>query len=324
MRRERELEAQLREYDAQYDELQRLVRSLPEKRRHAVMIPCTKFAMFEGELRGDEDLVVGVGCDYFVERDARGTCEIIERRRNILRAKIRDADHNARAMESRLYAAGALRDAGVGALSTVPEEETLVEDGRARIAHMGDGTVEITEVYEAGDAEIASISTMGPSSGNDPVDGAERLGDLDNFISRLEAMEMNESGVASTSDALTDECDDGDYDDDSDVDIDGGEPPTIECPEDFPKYERWKAKRAAKDAELRAQAERVRIRAEEERLKIEEEIRRRNPAVKQTVVERRPGEEASSSSSRNEANVDVNRKLSRYQMKKLGLDPDAA
>ena len=112
MRRERELEAQLREYDAQYDELQRLVRSLPEKRRHAVMIPCTKFAMFEGELLGDEDLVVGVGCDYFVERDARGTCEIIERRRNILRAKIRDADHNARAMESRLYAAGALRDTG--------------------------------------------------------------------------------------------------------------------------------------------------------------------------------------------------------------------
>ena len=41
------------EYDAQYDELQRLVRSLPEKRRHAVMIPCTKFAMFEGELLGE-------------------------------------------------------------------------------------------------------------------------------------------------------------------------------------------------------------------------------------------------------------------------------
>ena len=321
VRRERELEAQLQEYDAQYDELQRLVRSLPEKPRHAVMIPCTKFALFEGELRGDEDLLVGVGCDYLVERDARGACEIIERRRDILRAKIRDADHNARAMESRLYAVGALRDAG--GLSTVPEEETLVEDGRARIAHMNDGTVEITEVYEAGDAEIASISTMGPSSGNDRVDGAEARGDLDDFISRLEAMEMNESGVASTSEALTDDsCDDKD-DDDSDVDIDGGEPPTIECPEDFPKYERWKAKRAAKDAELRAQAERVRIRAEEERLQMEDEIRRRHPAVKQTVIERRPGEEASSSSSRNEGNVDMNRKLSRYQMKKLGLDPDA-
>lgn len=331
VRRERELEAQLQEYDAQYDELQRLVRSLPEKPRHAVMIPCTKFALFEGELCGDEDLLVGVGCDYLVERDARGACEIIERRRDIIRAKIRDADHNARAMESRLYAVGALRDVGGvgggGGLLTVPEEETLVEDGRARIAHMDDGTVEITEVYEAGDAEIASISTMGPSSGNDPVDGAEARGDLDDFISRLEAMEMNESGVASTSEALMDDCCDDDDDDDSDVDIDGGKPPTIECPEDFPKYERWKAKRAAKDAELRAQAERVRIRAEEEKLRMEEEIRRRHPAVKQTVIERRPGEEASSSSSRNEGNIDLNRKLSRYQMKKLGLqglDPDAA
>ena len=107
---------------------------------------------------------------------------------------------------------------------------------------------------------------------------------------------------------------DGEYD--IDVDIDGGEPPTIECPEDFVKYERWKAKREAKDAELRRAAEQARVRADEEKIRIEDEIRRRNPPVKSEVIERVPGQKSTPSSSHED---DPDRKLSRYQMKKLGL-----
>jgi prefoldin subunit 5 len=318
VRRERALCDTLREYDEQYASLQRLVLSLPEKPKHEIMIPCTKFAMFEGELDGEADVFVGIGGDLLIERTAKQASEIIGRRRDLLQAKMRDTEQNARAMESRIEAAAALRESGVGASAL--EEET-VEDGRARIARRGDGSVEITEVYEADDeGMIASISTLAPSSESERVNANDARGDLDSFISRLEAMELNESGAQDV--AASDDYIDIESDDESDVDVDGGEPPTIECPEDFVKYERWKAKRDAKDAELRAESDRVRRRAEEERLRIEEEIRRKHPPLKDTVIERIPGE-GGASSSRDDANVDVTRKLSRYQMKKLGLAPDS-
>ena len=311
----------MRTYDAQYAELQDIIRSLPKRETHAVMVPCTKFAMFEGELAGGEDVLVGVGADYLVERSAEDACAIIERRRDLLRAKMRDAEHNALAMESRLRAAEALElsGGGVSPLETIREDQTLEEDGRARIDRRADGSVEITEIYEAGDEEIASISTLAPSAENERVNAGEAQGDLADFIARLEAMEMNETGAHTSSKSFAQEDEFGDLDDDegSDMDLeeDGGEPPTIECPEDFPRYERWKAKREAKDKQLRAAAEEARARAEEEKLRMEAEIRRRHPPLKDVVMERKPGEGSASSSE----NVDVNRKLSRYQMKKLGL-----
>lgn len=293
-----------------------MIATLPTKDKHEIMVPCTKFAMFEGELDGAADLFVGIGGDLLVERSAQQTVEIIERRRDLLRNKMRDAETNASAMESRLYAMEALQASGGGAsLPSVPEGEELVEDGRAKIARKGDGSVEITEVYEA-DEDFSALSTLAPSSENERPDARTVRGDLDDFIARLEAMEMNDPGEASTSWV------DGEYDNDvndeydSDVDIDGGEPPTIECPEDFIKYERWKAKREAKDAELRRAAEQARVRADEEKIRIEDEIRRRNPPVKSEVVERIPGQQSAPSSSHED---DPNRKLSRYQMKKLGL-----
>jgi unconventional prefoldin RPB5 interactor 1 len=317
VRRERALGDTLREYDNQYADLQRLVLSLPEKPTHEIMIPCTKFAMFEGELDGQADVFVGVGGDFLVERTAKQASEIIERRRDMLRVKLRDTERNVQAMESRIEVAAALRESGGVAAS---REEETVEDGRARIARHGDGSVEITEVYEADDTDIiASISTLAPSSENERVDATDARGDLDYFISRLEAMEMNEDGEPGV--VTSGGYEDVESDDDSDVDVDGGQPPTIECPEDFVKYERWKAKRDAKDAELRAEAERIRRRAEEERVRIDEEIRRKHPPLKDTVIERTPGADGVSSS-RGNINVDVTRKLSRYQMKKLGLEPE--
>lgn len=301
------------EYDAQYAELQDVVRSVKERETHAVMVPCTKFGMFEGELAGggDAELLVGIGHNYLVERDVDGAVEIIERRRDLLRTKAADAERNAMLMESRARMAETLDRSG-GGLGTIGEDEPLVEDGRARIAKRKDGIVEITEVYEANDDEIASISTLAPSSQNDRVDAGAARGDLDDFIARLEAMEMNDDSAVASSSAPADD----DADNEFDPEEDGGEPPTIECPEDFPKYERWKAKRDAKDKELRAAAERSRARAETERSKNEAEIRRKNPPLRETVIERKPGERSRFSE---EPIVDVNRKLSRYQMKKLGL-----
>ena len=146
-----------------------------------VMIPCTKFAMFEGEAPRHQDLVAGVGAIISSSATPEER-EIIERRRNILRAKIRDADHNARAMESRFIAA---RHGGINRRRRCTmcrrkrrSLRTVARESRTWVTPM----VETTEVYEAGDAEQ-------PSRRWDRV--RERPGRrcraplyLDNFISR--------------------------------------------------------------------------------------------------------------------------------------------
>ena len=290
------------------------MRSLPLKPVHEVMVPCTKFAMFEGELAGGDALFVGVGAEYIIERNTEQTCAIIERRRELLQQKIRDADHNAAAMESRLLAVDALEASGSGAggLPTVQEDEELITDGRARIARKGDGSVEITEMYESAE-DIAAISTLGSSIENERYDADVVRGDLDDFISRLEAMEMSESGKGIVREDSHSENDDINAED-SDVDIDGGEPPDITCPEDFIKYERWKAKRDAKTAELKVAAEEARKRAEDERERNEREYRRNNQPLKAEVIERTSGEHV-----KNHNAPDETRPLSLYQRKKLGL-----
>jgi prefoldin subunit 5 len=314
VKHERELSATCREYDEQYDELQCLVRSLPDKPVHEVMVPCTKFAMFEGELSGGDTLFVGVGAEYIVECNTEQTCAIIQRRRELLQQKIRDADHNAAAMQSRLLAMDALEASGsaAGGLPTVLEDEELITDGRARIARKGDGSVEITEVYEL-EEDITAISTLGSSTANERYDAGVVRCDLDDFISRLEAMEMSETGKSVVEEDNYSENNDTDADD-SDVDIDGGEPPDITCPEDFPKYERWKAKRDAKTTELKAAAEEARRRAEEERERNEREYQRKNPPLKAEVIERAPGEQVKDHNAPDEM-----RPMSLYQRKKLGL-----
>ena len=124
---------------------------------------------------------------------------------------------------------------------------------------------------------------------------------------------MSESGKGIVREDSHSENDDINAED-SDVDIDGGEPPDITCPEDFIKYERWKAKRDAKTAELKVAAEEARKRAEDERERNEREYRRNNPPLKAEVIERTSGEHV-----KNHNAPDETRPLSLYQRKKLGL-----
>jgi len=290
------------------------VRSLPSKPVHEIMVPCTKFAFFEGELVGDAPLFVDVGADYIVERTAEQTCEIIERRRDLLREKIRDAERNAAEMESRLSAMEALEASGSGALATVREDEELVTDGRARISRKKDGSVEITEMYESVE-DISAIRTLGASWENERHAADVVRDDLDDFIAKLEAMEMSERGEGAVEDAIEGDAYSSDSgDDDSDVDIDGGQPPDITCPEDFIKYDRWKAKRDAKTLELKAAAQLARERAQEELERNEREQLPKTLPVRAEVVERAAGEEV-----KEHNRPDEMRPLSLYQRKKLGL-----
>ena len=69
--------AQLRRFDDEYADLQRVVRELPEKTSHDIMVPFTDVAFFPGRLIHTNELTVLLGSDLYAERSASQTLEII-------------------------------------------------------------------------------------------------------------------------------------------------------------------------------------------------------------------------------------------------------
>jgi prefoldin subunit 5 len=233
-----EVLGELRRFDDEYADLQRLVRDLPNKTSHEVMVPFTDVAFFPGRLIHTNELLVLLGGDLYAERSATQTLDIIERRRDMLREKIQGAGVRVDAMGSRLGALDAV-SAADGGLGVIPEEEgeddapgafTTRREGRADITRKPDGTVEITETYADGEtldpieARRASSASAAPAPAPNP--------DFDAMMARLEALEAGEDadpnpnhtpttlrGIfdASTTEREMDSDDDSDYDEDAAV-----------------------------------------------------------------------------------------------------------
>ena len=233
-----EVLGELRRFDDDYADLQRLVRDLPNRTSHEVMVPFTDVAFFPGRLIHTNELLVLLGSDLYAERSATQTLDIIERRRDMLREKIQGAGARVDAMSSRLGALDAV-SAADGGLGVIPEEEgeddapgafTTRREGRADITRKPDGTVEITETYADGEtldpieARRASSASAAPAPAPNP--------DFDAMMARLEALEAGEDADpnpnhtpktlrgtfdASTTEREMDSDDDSDYDEDAAV-----------------------------------------------------------------------------------------------------------
>jgi unconventional prefoldin RPB5 interactor 1 len=187
--------AQLRRFDDEYADLQRVVRELPEKTSHDIMVPFTDVAFFPGRLIHTNELTVLLGSDLYAERSASQTLEIIERRREMLREKIRGADAGVDAMGARLGALDAVAAAdGDGASTSGGGAFATRKEGRAFLTSKPDGTVEITESYEHDEPLDAfdDGARGGPSAGVRTA--GEESRELDDFIARLEALEAEAEG----------------------------------------------------------------------------------------------------------------------------------
>ena len=87
--RERRVEVErLRGTLAEYEELQGTLRTLPERVEHEVMVPLGKLALFPGQLRHTNEIMVLLGDNYFALRSASQAAAISERRAEALRPQI--------------------------------------------------------------------------------------------------------------------------------------------------------------------------------------------------------------------------------------------
>lgn len=236
--------AQLRRFDDEYADLQRVVRELPEKTSHDIMVPFTDVAFFPGRLIHTNELTILLGSDLYAERSASQTLEIIERRREMLREKISGADAGVDAMGARLGALDAVAAAdGEGASTSGGGAFATRKEGRAFLTSKPDGTVEITESYEDDEPLDAFDDGAHPGPSAFGRTAGEESRQLDDFIARLEALETRAEG----SDGEEAEgMGGGDSDDDSDYDErEALETDAAASGAGANRLARWKAEQAA-------------------------------------------------------------------------------
>ena len=299
--------AQLRRFDDEYADLQRVVRELPEKTSHDIMVPFTDVAFFPGRLIHTNELTVLLGSDLYAERSASQTLEIIERRREMLREKISGADAGVDAMGARLGALDAVAAAdGEGASTSGGGAFATRKEGRAFLTSKPDGTVEITESYE--DDEPLDAFDDGAHRG--PSAFARTAGEesrqLDDFIARLEALETRAEG----SDGEEAEgMGGGDSDDDSDYDErEALETDAAASGAGANRLARWKAEQAA----LLAAKKQKNVAAASSSA--------RRAAVGE-VTERLGHRDRDRESERDLSGANA-RPMSKFKMRSLGIEPD--
>ena len=303
--------AQLRRFDDEYADVHRVVRELPEKTSHDIMVPFTDVAFFPGRLIHTNELTILLGSDLYAERSASQTLEIIERRREMLREKISGADAGVDAMGARLGALDAVAAAdGEGASTSGGGAFATRQEGRAVLTSKPDGTVEITESYE----DDEPLETFDDGARGGPSTGVRTAGEesrqLDDFIARLEALETRAEG---DDEDEAEGMEDGDSDDDSEYDErEALEMDAAASGAGVNRLARWKAEQAALLAAKRREKEKTAAAASSVRRAAVGEVTER-------VGHRAHDPNADADRAPRGANA---RPMSKFKMRSLGIEPD--
>ncbi|KAJ2840986.1 uri1, prefoldin-like chaperone, partial [Coemansia erecta] len=85
--------AQYLEYKAEYQELQKLLQTLPDQTHYDAMVPVGPLAFFPGQLIHTNEILVLLGENLFVERSAKQAAAIAGRREKYADEKIAELDN---------------------------------------------------------------------------------------------------------------------------------------------------------------------------------------------------------------------------------------
>lgn len=124
------------ERSQEYDDLDGLLRDLPEKLSHPVMVPYGPLACFEGRLVHTNEVLTQLSSEYFVSRTTKHALGLVERRQERLRRERQDVAKDVQEMEQRRRVA-----AGEGEAPAGPSASWKIDD---------DGFMDIREPCEDG------------------------------------------------------------------------------------------------------------------------------------------------------------------------------
>ncbi|ORX52130.1 hypothetical protein BCR36DRAFT_411578 [Piromyces finnis] len=90
------------EYKNDYINLKKVLKDLPNEIQHEAMIPFSKLAFFPGKLIHTNEILVLLGDNWFVERSAKQSCEIVDRRLKFVNENIYKLKKDKKELEQKV------------------------------------------------------------------------------------------------------------------------------------------------------------------------------------------------------------------------------
>ncbi|KAF8111731.1 hypothetical protein N665_0073s0087 [Sinapis alba] len=176
IREKREEMNRLQQFVDENDNLISLVKKLPEKLHHNIMVPFGKIAFFPGRLIHTNECLVFLGENYYTDRTSKQTVDVLRRRDKTLQSQI----HSLKAE-----------------IDDFQTEASFFSNTASEVA---EGLLEIREEYEDDNEEDTSATVLQPGvkkessglPGEEAREGEVADDEFARIMSRLNELEMEE------------------------------------------------------------------------------------------------------------------------------------
>ncbi|CAH8313450.1 unnamed protein product [Eruca vesicaria subsp. sativa] len=176
IREKREEMNRLQQFVDENDNLISLVKKLPEKLHHNVMVPFGKKAFFPGRLIHTNECLVFLGENYYTDRTSKQTVDVLRRRDKTLQSQI----HSIKA--------------------EIDDFQTEASFFANTASEVAEGLLEIREEYEDEEEEVSSATVPQPGvkkessgfSGEETAEGEVEDDEFARIMSKLNELEMEE------------------------------------------------------------------------------------------------------------------------------------
>ncbi|CAH1270590.1 URI1 [Branchiostoma lanceolatum] len=221
---------QWKKFKSDYNAVQDRLRTLPDRITYDIMVPYGSLAFMPGHLVHTNEVLVLLGDNWFVERSAKQSCEIIDRRRKRIDNTLKDLKKELGLLESRVGYTEELQDAakasivGQGEVMEIREEYVPERDDKptkriSRVKKPSERAVKrpvVRKELTEDDVPVSLLSQHKPIQTEEAIwarlDTLERLEEEEDEMNRLWSSEEGEEDEEGYQ-----EDDEDDGDDDSDI-----------------------------------------------------------------------------------------------------------
>ncbi|XP_068721846.1 unconventional prefoldin RPB5 interactor-like [Montipora capricornis] len=225
-------------YKEDYEKLEELLRTLPQKTAHEVMVPVGSVAFMPGKLVHTNEITVLLGDNWFAERSASQAVEIVARRKKYLENNIAGIKQDIESFDARLKFAEDIQSVAEEKSDIKEIKENLSQQDEERLLNRGVRKAHPKAERFGGCKKVEGLKQLGKKKTVKGKMTTPPSGEVLSLLARLDELEKKE-----TANAELDQLDDFDENEKStpfDNDVRWEQPSTDKDKKSSSKRIKWK------------------------------------------------------------------------------------
>lgn len=184
-------------YKQDYEKLEELLKTLPNRTTHEVMVPIGSVAFMPGKLVHTNEITVLLGDNWFAERSASQALKIVERRKKYVEDNIAGIDKDIKSFDARLKFAADIQSVAEESSEVKEIKENLSQQDEERLLNKGARKAHPKAERFGGSKKVKGLKhiekeTVGVQSKTAAALSSEEL----SLLARLDELEKKETANA--------------------------------------------------------------------------------------------------------------------------------